>query len=202
MHSLVESRPPWPARVKVLAGMMGAVMALAGTLVGMIVKSTNYFTARDAAMAALSRDVATIGRSLDELHAEVGSNHEETRREIAGVQQSRRDAIKARDGQMTHVNDKIEQIETDVGRIEGQLDFFKEPEDAMSRALLLVLLLAGCAATKPANLSPLADLTAAATKAKRDMAASCHHGRCGKRQVDELLRANQALSDFLHSKQD
>ena len=54
---------------------------------------------------------------------------------------------------------------------------------------------------KPANLTPLADLTAAATKAKRDMEASCHRGRCGKRQVDELLRANQALSDFLRDKQ-
>ena len=61
---------------------------------------------------------------------------------------------------------------------------------------------AGWDHANPANLSPLADLTAAATRAKREMAASCHHGRCGRRQVEALLRANAALSDFLHSKRD
>ena len=50
--------------------------------------------------------------------------HDETQRQIAGVQQSQRDAIAARNGQLAHVADKIEAIETDLGRVEGQMGFF------------------------------------------------------------------------------
>ena len=60
---------------------------------------------------------------------------------------------------------------------------------------------AGWSGAKPDNLPVLGDLTAAATRAKKSMLASCHHGRCGKRQVEELLKADEALSQFLRNKQ-
>ena len=120
----VEGRPAWPARVKLLAGMAGAVLALAGTLVGMIVKPIHYFEARDAAQAELSRGVEAVGHSVEALQRQVQADHDATEREIQGVQQSQGDATRARDAQMVHVADKIEAIETDVGRIQGQLGFF------------------------------------------------------------------------------
>ena len=106
----------------------------------MAVSTSDFIGTRAVAQASAARDMATVFKSLSDLHDEVRANHEETKAALASVhdetersivtlEQSWHEARDKRDGQMARVGDKIEQLQQDVSRIGAQVQFLiKNPQ--------------------------------------------------------------------------